>query len=520
MTTRVAFGLWLAFLMAITVFLTGCGDDDDDAAGGDADDDADDDTADDDAADDDADDDATDDDADDDDNDDDDFTCDSDNEDSTVGLLYCQTGAFEGYTLLAPTMVTTVYLIDMFGRVVNEWDGDYLPGQVVYLLESGQLLRTGNTLNLNFTSGGQGGMVILQEWDGAVTWSYRYSTNDHCSHHDVKMLPSGNVLLIAWEKKTQAEAIQAGRNPSHLAQNALWPDSIIEVEPVGDDGGNIVWEWHAWDHLIQDYDAAKDNYGVVDDHPELIDINYVSTGQADFMHTNSVDYNEEFDQILVSVHEYNEVWVIDHSTTTAEAAGHTGGDRGQGGDLLYRWGNPATYGGTSADRFFYYQHDGQWIESGLPGAGNMMVFNNGAQRPSGQYSTVDEWVPAVDAGGDYAAPSPFYGPDDLTWSYQADTPTDFFSHNISGAQRLANGNTLICSGDRGTLFEVNAEGETLWMYINPVTEHGILEQGDPLPPGVGGAGNMMFRAYRYAPDYAGLAGQDLTPGECLVEPCE
>ena len=119
------------------------------------------------------------------------------------------------------------------------------------------------------------------------------------------------------------------------------PDHVIEVEPNGSSGGNIVWEWHVWAHLIQDYDPAKDNYGVVEDHPELIDINFmaISAGK-DLNHINAIDYNEEFDQILLTSAGQDEIWVIDHSTTTEESAGHTGGTSGKGGDLLYRWGNP------------------------------------------------------------------------------------------------------------------------------------------------------------------------------------
>ena len=520
MTAKQAIGFSLLLMLMLAVLLGACdngGNDSDDDSNSPADDDlaADDDDApgDDDTADDDT--------SGDDDTADDDsaFTCDIDHADSTVGLLSCHDGAFEGYTLLEPGMTTTMYLVDIYGRIVNTWKSSFLPGQVAYLLENGQLLRTGNTLNLNFRSGGQGGIVMLQNWDGTVTWRYRYSTDSYCSHHDVEMLPNGNLLLIAWEKKTAAEAIAAGRNPASL-RDELWPDKIVEVEPVGSNDGNIVWEWHAWDHLIQDYDGSKDNYGTVADHPELIDINYYSGTQQDWLHTNAVEYNEEFDQILLSVREFNEVWVIDHGTTTEEAAGRLGGARGQGGDILYRWGNPAAYGYASAGRFFYLQHDGQWIEPGLPGASHMMVFNNGVGRPGGNYSTVDEWIPPSDAAGNYPFPNPVYGPDDLFWTYVAPNPTDLFSSSMSGAQRLANGNTLICSAVSGHLTEVTAEDETVWEYINPVTEAGIAQQGQPIVPGVMGNGNMMFRSYRYAPDFPGFAGMDLTPGDCLVEPCE
>ena len=127
---------------------------------------------------------------------------------------------------------------------------------------------------------------------------------------------------------------------------------------------------------------------------------------------NSVDYNAALDQIVVSVHEFSEIWIIDHSTTTAEAAGHTGGRSGKGGDLLYRWGNPRVYrAGTKADQTLFAQHNAQWIPRGLPGEGHMLVFNNGGQRPDGSYSSVDELVLPVDGQGRYTRePGASYGP--------------------------------------------------------------------------------------------------------------
>src|SRR5678815_4211721 len=144
----------------------------------------------------------------------------------------------------------------------------------------------------------------------------------------------------------------------------------------------------------------------------------------------------------------DEMYVIDHSTTTAEAAGHTGGNSGRGGDLLYRWGNPVAYGaGTEADQQLFGQHDAQWIPAGSPGAGNILIFNNGLDRPAGQFSTIEEITPPVDAQGNYAlTPGSAYGPALPSWNYTAAIPTSFSSDHISGTQRLPNGNTLICDG--------------------------------------------------------------------------
>lgn len=265
------------------------------------------------------------------------------------------------------------------------------------------------------------------------------------------------------------------KNPNHVGNQGLLPDHVIEVQPAGPTSGEIVWEWHAWDHLIQDYDSSKENYGVVGDHPELVDINYVTSSQQDLMHTNSIDYNEEFDQILLSVRYYSEIWVIDHSTTTEEAAGHTGGNSGKGGDLLYRWGNPQTYDrGTSSDRKFFEQHDTNWIDEGYPGEGNILIFNNGVGRG---YSTVDEIVLPVDENGEYyLAPGSAYGPTAQTWIYNP-TPSFYASH-LSGANRLTNGDTLICNGETGKIWEVTPEEATVWQW----TGAGEVLKIDYIPP--------------------------------------
>ncbi|MFB3056906.1 MAG: T9SS type A sorting domain-containing protein, partial [Ignavibacteriaceae bacterium] len=254
---------------------------------------------------------------------------------------------------------------------------------------------------------------------------------------------------------------------------------------------------------------------VVSEYPELININFVSSFPnslgADWNHINAVDYNEDLDQIILSVHHFGEIWIIDHSTTTEEAAGHFGGNSGMGGDLLYRWGNPQTYDrGDVTDQMLFGQHDSHWIESGLPGEGNILIFNNGRNRPGGDYSTVDEIVPPVDQNGNYLLePGTTYGPDQLLWTYVDPVPSDFYSPNVSGSQRQPNGNTLICSGTWGRFFEVTNEGELVWLYVNPVIATGPMFYEDPIPS----TQNWAFRVYRYAADYPGFEGRDLTPGD-------
>ena len=433
----------------------------------------------------------------------------------TVGLLINEDDAFIGYTLFAPMPYHVTYLIDNNGLLVHSWECEDRPRFAARLLETGNLLRSSmRGENPDFPGGGSGGIVQEIAWDGSIVWEFEYSSDQYLLHHDIKNLPNGNVLMIAWEYKSGREAIEAGRDPDLLPSNKLWPDYIIEVEPDGQSGGNIVWEWHIWDHLIQDFDPAKENYGVVGDHPELLDINYdprtgPNYGGADWNHMNSIDYNQELDQILVSAHTQNEIYVIDHSTTTKEAAGHSGGRYGKGGDFLYRWGNPRSYGaGTEENRRFFRQHNARWIEPGFPGERNILVFNNGLNRPDGDYSTVEEIEPPIDDEGNYLlVPGTAFGPEESVWIYTAENPYDFYSMSLSGAHRFPSGNTLICDGQAGTFFEITSEEEIVWLYINPVNADGPVDQGDPPLE------NIVFWARRYAPDFPGFEGRDMTPGQ-------
>jgi hypothetical protein len=257
----------------------------------------------------------------------------------------------------------------------------------------------------------------------------------------------------------------------------------------------IVWEWSTRHHMVQDFDPGKVNYGVVADHPELLNINTVlpnrdGSARDDWTHVNAIDYNAELEQIAISSNHLSEIWIIDHSTTPQESAGHAGGRYGKGGDFLYRWGNAARYDlGTADDRTLFNQHDVQWIRPGLPGAGNLLIFNNGdgMARP---YSTVVEIQPPMNADGSYRlmAGSAF-GPEALVWEYNPEPPERFFSFFISGAQRLPSGNTLINGGAGAKVREVTAGGEIVWEYK--------FENEVDAP-------HMLFRANRYPADHPGI----------------
>jgi hypothetical protein len=393
------------------------------------------------------------------------------------------------YTLYGPEYSKEVYLINRRGDYVHSWKTKFIQGLGLYLLENGDIIRSCLPyVNEDFIAGGVSGRVEIFDWNGSPVWEFNYSTDQYCLHHDIEPMPNGNILMILWELKSVEEAINEGRDESTVGTR-VWSEKIIEVEPIGRYDYDIVWEWAVWDHLIQEYDPLKDNYGVISEHPELIDIN--KPIGTDWFHINSVDYNEEFDQILLSARHQNEIWIIDHSTTTEEAAGHTGGNFGKGGDLLYRWGNPQVYNrGSKDDQKLFGQHDARWIEEGYFGEGNILIFNNGVDRPDGFYSTVEEIIPPVNENGYYSLnPSLAYGPENAKWTYKASDPDSFFSSQISGAQRLSNGNTQICDGDSGLFFEVDSEDFIVWSFTNYY-------------PSL--ATNQVFKTQSYDSDYPGL----------------
>ena len=222
------------------------------------------------------------------------------------------------------------------------------------------------------------------------------------------------------------------------------------------------------------------------------------------MHTNTLDYDPVRDLIVLSSPHLSEIWILDHSTTTDQAAGHTGGRYKHGGDLLWRWGNPKNYArGTKEDQRLFYQHNVQWILPGRPGAGHLLVFNNGQERPGKEYSSIEELALPFTPGTGFPLEGGTHGPKESVWSYR--DPEHFYASFISGCQRLANGNTLICEGPKGRVFEVTSGGEIVWEFWNSL--------GGDLPTNGPPEGKALFRATRIASDHPGLRGRELRPLE-------
>lgn len=455
------------------------------------------------------------------------------------GLTKTSEGLADGYVMFAPTSSASIYLINRKGEVVHEWKGNY-EAHTPYLNDDGSITQLAVDADFpRFAGGGEAGRLQKISWDSKVLWDFEYANEDHCTHHDIAVKPNGNVLAIAWEARTAEAVLQAGRKPDLIPKEGLWPSRVVEIEPQGKRGGKEVWVWHIWDHLIQDHDPAKDNYGDVAAHPELLDFNVGrplppqitpdsmdqlhAAGRAwrnqtaynrgsDVYHLNAINYHPELNQIALSSPSLNEIFIIDQSTTTEEAAGHTGGRWGRGGDFLYRWGNPRNYRqGDSTDQRLFGQHDVRWVEKGFPGEGNLTVFNNDIPfiPDSLNYSAVYELKPSLEDQGYRLSDNGRYGPEEPTWTYVARDTLSFFSSFISGAHRMANGNTFINEGARGRFFEVTPEGDIVWEYLNPyrgTIHHPNGDPRDPMPMAY-----IQFRATFIPASHPALQGKELAP---------
>lgn len=411
---------------------------------------------------------------------------------------------FNGMTLYSPTTggggggTFNSYLIDNDMNEINSWSHPNGAASMPYLLPDSTLIYPYRVSNPSMNSGGVGGGISKYDWDGNLLWSYEIANDLHQHHHDVEPLPNGNILVIVWERKTSTEASLAGRQTLNNSLNEIWSEAILELEIVGSNDVNIVWEWHVWDHLVQDADPSLVNYGVVADHPELQDVNYGNAGSnqgpggpnGDWKHFNAIAYNENLDQIALSSRMHDEIYIIDHSTTTEEAAGHTGGNAGMGGDYLFRWGNPQAYGrGENLNHLLEDQHGVNWIPEGYPGEGNLIIFNNNYTNNN---SAVFEIVTPINENGTYTIPEnqPF-GPEEPIWLHTG----SFHTQMQGGAFRLPNGNTLITDCDDAYMFEVTSENEVVWSYD------------------YGGGQSFIARAQKYTFDYLGGGFPDFTIGD-------
>ena len=377
---------------------------------------------------------------------------DDDNSDSEGPVLINNTDLRqEGYVLVNDPGSVRAYIMDKdSGEPVFEWELPFRLGNDAKLLDNGELMVSLRAEDPDFSFGGFGGMIHFLQPDGNSSWEIDLSNSDFISHHDVIMLPNGNVMTMLWERVLPDDAPELGYRG---VQDTIFTESIVEINPATDE---IVWKWDSRDHLIQEADETGNNYGDISQNPQLIDVNYRDTevptipNNGDFMHANALAYDAINDVILMSVNYFSEIWFIDHSTSTEEASGSEGGNFNRGGDLVYRMGNPSAYQNTQGSRLFYNNHNPRFV----PGTDHILVFMNGnnTEGPSVVYELdlPDQYRLTPDADNEPV----------VVWEY---TDPEMYSDLVSGAERLPNGNTLIAIGTFG-YWEVTDSGEIVWQF--------------------------------------------------------
>ena len=372
------------------------------------------------------------------------------------------------------------YLVDNCGDIVHQWDDQVASRYHPKLAKNGDLLFV-NTHNL-----------WRVDWEGNATIIYENTDDDFHFDYEVIEMNNGNFLCLGRREFTDALKDQYAFNSPSIEY-----DVIVEVDVISN---QIVWEWKTIEHMVQDHDNTATNFGVIEDHPELLAFSKLSPidWQTETFMINGFDFNEDLDQIVVSLRRMGEIAVIDHSTTAEEATGHTGGLSGHGGDILYRWGNPNNYtAGDLHQQKLFYQHNPNWVQYGEH-EDKLIVFNNGLYRDNRsdflQYSSVEIIDPPIDSSGNYYLDSfGLFEPATPDWIY-VDT-FEFprmFSGYTSSAKVLPNSNILISVGGYKWVLEVTPDGELVWQYNIPLD-------------------GLLFRSEAYGLDFAGFVGRELSP---------
>lgn len=326
-----------------------------------------------------------------------------------------------------------------------------MQGRIVHSWETpwqpgahGQLLENGNLLY----AAKDDNAPFAIEFNGAGGFIIEYDWDgnevwryeDEFLHHDVQRLPNGNTMMLRWVAVPDDIAAQIEGGVPGTERKG-----VIWGEAVRevDPQGNVVWEWVAHEHLDpKDFPICP------------------LCGRHEWLHVNALDVLPNGD-VMISCHTQSKIIIIDKQSNKV------------------KWE-------SSKDLQLAHQHDPTTLENG-----NILVFDNGLHRKNNLISCTR--ILEIDREANK-----------IVWEYMEMNPSTFFGSFISGAQRLPNGNTLICEGPRGRFFEITHDGEIVWEYINPFFD---INVGIPLR----GRHNMVFRAHRYGPDYPGLKGRTLDP---------
>jgi hypothetical protein len=398
----------------------------------------------------------------------------------TGTTIYDPAHSWNGFTVLSPLGTQAVLVIDMNGNIVKRWDGyNNSAGGPARVLPGGMVIaavgaRPPHQESLEIAQRDFAGKVIWQFGhnlqvpmaDGTTIWALR-------QHHDWQRedFPAGYYSPGVTPAATGGKMLiltHISRLIPDVADVTLEDDRLIEVAP----DGKIIWEWTAADHIGElGFSASARDAIRASPGPNA------ARNGFDWLHVNSATYlgpNHWFDEgdrrfapdnVLISSRQASLLAIV-----------------ARNGSIVWRLGPDFSQSKEQqAIGQIIGQHHAHFIPKGLPGAGNLLVFDNGGA--SGYGFTNPIALKGMDAlvrpNSRILEINPVTL--ELVWSYQA--LGKFYASNISSTQRLENGDTLITEGPDGRIFEVTRDGKIVWEYINPVFSG---------PQ----SSNALYRAYR------------------------
>lgn len=404
-------------------------------------------------------------------------------------LQYFSPETMNGYTLF---LGDSLFLINNCGEKIHTWEGSF-PKYHVKLLPNGHIIYIDWFTNT----------IMEKDWEDNIVRQIAPTDPSITLDYEVIVLENGNFLCVGRKDFSAEDFENIGYNFDALGF-PLSVDVVVELHP---ETGETIWLWNIADHVIQERSEDIPNYGIVAEHPELLNIDAISAfdWHEESWMINGIDYHPGLDQIVLSVRKMGEIIIIDHSTTTEEAAGHTGGNAGKGGDILYRWGNPQNYGrGTAEDQALFFQHNPNWVEHSEH-VGHIAIYDNGLYRPDVPFENLYSTAPIIETpllpDGTYAIGEDLpFTPAEPTTIYGLSTENlHFYSNYTSATKVLPNGNVLITIGDDNRVIELLPDGTLVWEYQ-------LATAG------------FTFRAEKYPLDYPAFEGKDLSPMETIENP--
>lgn len=414
----------------------------------------------------------------------------------TGTTIYDPAKAYNSYVLFAGQDKKT-HLIDLNGNVVHEWNYNAFPPVLIDpALNNG---KRGHVLvQLSGETGGRANATAQSigevDWNGKVVWQWggagaqdAYASQGTATdasgygtsirqHHDWHRLPNGNTIILV-NYVIPVKGWKAEK---------LLEDGVYEVNPKGE----VVWKWAAFEHL--------DELGFSEASLKILRETLTRNDKTipfDYLHFNNLsvvgqnkwydagDQRFHPDNLLFDAREANIIGIIDKKS----------------GKIVWRIGPdyPPSIGQFKVPRpvdQISGQHDAHIIAKGLPGEGNLLVFDN--QGAAG--------YPPVNIGTQPRSRVLEIDPTkkEIVWQYTgADSGKpgySFYSSYISSARRLPNGNTLVDEGMNGRLFQITAKGEIVWEYISPYFSTPRAEDPQPF------ASNTVYRAqpvpYNWVPE--------------------